>query len=55
MVGIKIDELELWLQALESHIVGLDVKLDNAKFVLVLCVGTHCLIIRSRIYSRSSS
>ena len=49
MVGIKIDELELWLQALESHIVGLDVKLDNAKFVLVLCVGTHCLIIRSRI------
>ena len=55
MVGIKIDELEPWLQALESHIVGLDVKLDNAKFVLVLCVRTHCLIIRSRIYSRSSS
>ncbi|XP_030958504.1 uncharacterized protein LOC115980395 [Quercus lobata] len=49
MVGIKIDELEPWLQALESRIVGLDIKLDNAKFVLVLCVGTCCLIIRSHI------
>ena len=49
MVGIKIDELEPWLQALESRIVGLDVKPDNAKFMLVLCVGTRCLIIRSRI------
>lgn len=49
MVGIKIDELEPWLQALESRIVGLDVKLDNAKFVLVLCVGTCCLIFRSLI------
>ena len=54
VVGSKIDELKSLLQTLQNRVVGVDVKIDNPAvssndpFVvhLILCVGTHCLIIR---------
>ena len=54
VVGSKINELKSLLQTLQNRVVGVDVKIDNPAvssndpFVvhLILCVGTHCLIIR---------
>ena len=46
-----IDKLKSSLQTLESRVVGLDFKLvKNDGLLLLLCVGTRCLIIRLHLF-----
>ncbi|KAM3704607.1 hypothetical protein ACB098_03G017900 [Castanea mollissima] len=52
LVGAKMDELRSSLQASERQVVGLDVKFVETIFApkyiskfLLLCVGSHCLMI----------
>lgn len=52
IVGAKVDELKSLLQTQQNPIVGLDLKFVKTKEnsykgkILVLCVGTRCLIIQ---------
>ena len=50
VIVAMIDELKSSLQTLEIRVVGLDFKLFKNGYLLLLCVGTRCLIIRLYLF-----
>ena len=58
VVVAKLQELKSSLQTLKSRVVGVNIKYGKASYessstakILVLCVGTHCLIIQLQNFS----
>ena len=53
VVITKLQESNSSLKTLKSRVVGLDIKFgsSNKAKILVLCVGTHCLIIQLQHFS----